>query len=73
MRLIRSRSRARVCSFVDYAALGFGGAAIVTGAIAALKAGSQAEATLNRVVGSLAMLVGIWRTLYGLGVLGGPC
>lgn len=63
----------RSCSFMDFGALGFGAAAAVVGLGVVLKPGTGANPTLNRLIGAAALLVGLWRVAYGLGLVGGPC
>ncbi|MCB1362256.1 MAG: hypothetical protein H6899_09855 [Rhodobacter sp.] len=63
----------RSCSFMDIGALGFGAAAVLVGAVALARPGTGEGAGLNRLVGGAALLVGLWRAAYGLGLVGGAC
>lgn len=63
----------RSCSFMDFGAIGFGAAAAVVGLGVLLKPGEGEAVGANRLIGGLAVLVGLWRLAYGLGLAGGPC
>lgn len=63
----------RSCSFTDYGAIVFGGLAAIAGLVAVLRPGGAEGALLNRSVGALAILIGLWRLAYGFGLVGGPC
>ena len=63
----------RTCSFLDFGAIVFGGLAAIVGALALASPGAGEARNLNRLVGGIALLVGLWRLGYGLGYIGGPC
>lgn len=63
----------RTCTFMDYGALGFGAAATVVGVVAMIKVRAGGDPIVSRIASALAIAVGVWRTLHGLGMLGGPC
>ena len=60
------------CFFIDYAALGFGAAAMLAGVIAIL-VGMRGNDLLSTFFGGAGLLVGMWRAIYGAGLALGPC
>ncbi|MCB1389831.1 MAG: hypothetical protein KDK12_11930 [Rhodobacteraceae bacterium] len=63
----------RSCSFMDYGALGFGALAVLAGLGALFLSGDAEKPGLSRLVGAIALLIGLWRMAYGAGMVGGPC
>lgn len=63
----------RSCSFMDFGALGFGAAAALVGLGVLLKPGEGEGRMASRLLGAVALLVGLWRIAHGLGLTGGPC
>lgn len=65
----------RDCSFADYGAIAFGGAALAVGVLGMLAArGLEGSARqLNLMVCGAATGLGAVRLLYGLGLIGGAC
>ena len=68
-----SRNGVGSCRFMDCGALAFGALAVLAGLVALARPGTGENANVNRIIGAAALLIGLYRAGYGLGLVGGPC